>query len=189
MLRFASKPDEIFLMPLEEAVQDMLGELDLNDDPAEQQETIECSMPHSSKLFTPQQVKNQLTALRIASADSKLLQPTDYHWLLLYECLDYYCTGFNEMPDGPLKEAHGIERIDFDSVASIFFWDTDFIDENVGLATRGRPSPEDLVLTPCDEGQYQEFNEEECDELFMPGAKVYPSFPDISEEARSWLTH
>jgi hypothetical protein len=53
MLRFASKPDEIFLILLDETIEDLLNELEeFNDDPTEQQDIIQASMPRSSKLFT-----------------------------------------------------------------------------------------------------------------------------------------
>ena len=57
-----------------------------------------------------------------AAATTELYQPTDYHWLLLYEALETYCSEFNERPDGPLYAGYGIERLDFGALVDLFFW-------------------------------------------------------------------
>ena len=62
MLRFANKPDEIFLILIDETIEDFLDELEgFNDDPTEQEEIIKASMPRSAALFTIQQL-NSATA-------------------------------------------------------------------------------------------------------------------------------
>ena len=58
---------------------------------------------------------------------------TDYHYLLLFDCLRNYCDQFNmvaeEEPEGLLALGVGeykLREIDFEGLIEIFFWDTDF---------------------------------------------------------------
>ncbi len=74
--------------------------------------------------------------------------PTDYHWLLLYECLQIQLSVLNDMPlpclikqlqgvthadDAPYLSFPGTARgsagchIDFDALVDTYFWDTDFL--------------------------------------------------------------
>jgi hypothetical protein len=74
--------------------------------------------------------------------------PTDYHWLLVYECLKEQITPCNDGPvpsvvkrlrtlasdqDTPYvylpKRSRGTAGvwIDFDKVIDVYFWDTDFL--------------------------------------------------------------
>jgi hypothetical protein len=203
MLRFANKPDEIFLILIDETIEDFLDELEgFNDDPTEQEEIIKASMPRSAALFTTQQLIQQLHALRKASADPKLYQPTDYHWLLLYERLKVYCDLFNDDNTyGCLHERYGIEHIDFDGLVSLFFWDVDFLDDNIanvfrevrealgvspetfGLTAGLKPHPEELVIKLCNERLAVAFSEDQT-EVFVPGSGCYPSFPDFRKMMR-----
>lgn len=195
MLRFANKPDKIFLVLLDEAIEEAIGELEMDDDPTEQLDTLQSFMPASSRLYDVAGAKKQLGALRLASDDEKLYKPTDYHWLLLYESLGAYCEDFNIVPHGPLHAEHGIERLDFGFIADVFFWDNDFLDSNLpnvplelrqmmdvspetfGLTAGLKPHPEELVLELCDEELVRQF-EEYPETIFIPGSKEYPSLSD-----------
>jgi len=74
--------------------------------------------------------------------------PTDYHWLLLYECLQIQLSVLNDMPlpclikqlqgvthadDAPYLSFPGTARssagchIDFEALVDTYFWDTDFL--------------------------------------------------------------
>ena len=192
MLRFATKPDTVFTKLLREACPEAIGHTELEDDPAEQRDALENLLPRTSKLFDVPGLKAQLIALNAASAASELYQPTDYHWLLLYEVLDAYCLEFNEAPRGPLFTEFGIERIDFDHLVDVFFWDTDFLDphipsmslesrelldissETFGLTAGLKPHPEELVIEMCKEEIVREFEDDPC-ELYMKGSKEYPT--------------
>ena len=196
MLRFATKPDHIFLIVLDQAIENVLGMLELDDDPAEQQETFQGVMPRSAKLFDAAQATTQLAALKTASEASDLYQPTDYHWLLLYEALELYGSEFNARPDGLLHAGYGIERLDFDALIDLFFWDTDFLDEHLpliplearqqldispetfGLTAGMKPHPDELRLKLCDAELVKTFDGEQC-VTFLPGSKDYPSLPDV----------
>ena len=161
MLRFASKPDQIFVLLLVQAIAEAIEDLTL-EDLSEQQDVLAALMPNSAKLFDAAGVKAQLIFLRDALAKAELYQPTDYHWLLLYEALDAYCLQFNDAACGPLISSYGIEHIEFDHLVDVFFWDTDFLDlhipslslearqamdvspETFGLTSGMKPHPEEL---------------------------------------------
>ena len=196
MLRFATKPDRIFVILLGQAIEETIGYLELDDDATDQQDSLVNMMPRSAKLFDARTVMTQLANLKTAFDQASLYQPTDYHWLLLYETLDAYCTVFNELPHGPLAEEYGIERLDFDALIDLFFWDTDFLDahlpliplearqqldispETFGLTAGMKPHPDELRLKLCDAELVKTFDGEQC-VTFLPGSKDYPSLPDV----------
>ena len=113
MLRFANRPDEIFILLLDEAIEDMICYVEMDDELAERQDALRSYMPKSSKLFDAQDAMDQLRVLRECLSSHELYQPTDYHWLLLYECLKSYCAYFNDERIGDLNELHQIEFIHF----------------------------------------------------------------------------
>ncbi len=122
--------------------------------------------------------------LLTASRAPELYQLTDYHWLLLYDCLRVYCEIHNAfareaptktLPVGPYQ----IGPIDFDALVDGYFWDTDFLlegpivaglgpegrqsadvsDEVFGIAQGLRPYPDELKLTPWAEPGWEEAGE------------------------------
>ncbi len=196
MLRFATKPDAIFPVLISDAIDEAIGEIELDPTSEGQVETYETIMPSSEKLFGLNDAKQQLRALQKALGETSLYQPTDYHWLLLYEVLEVYCDGFNEIPHGALCETYGIQRIDFNLLIDLFFWDNDFLDDDIpdmpfkarqqlgispetfGLTAGMKPHPDELTLTLCDEGLAEGFDGQRC-VTFLPGSKDYPSLPDV----------
>jgi len=196
MLRFATKPDTVFPVFLHDAIEGTLDEIELDPSPEEQQEAFEALMPSSAKVFGFQEAKQQLRALHTALAETALYKPTDYHWLLLYELLELYSEGFNNMPHGRVCEAFGIQHIDFDLLVELFFWDNDFLDvdipdmplearqhmgispETFGLTAGMKPHPEELVLKICDVEMVKEFEAQGC-VVFLPGSATYPSCSDV----------
>ncbi len=176
MLRFAQRPDSVFLAILREALEDLhetLTDLEAEDWPAQ--------YPTAARCFGSALARTTLGQLLTASRADQLYQPTDYHWLLLYDCLRVYCDIHNDdaqeaptqtLPVGPYQ----IGPIDFDALVDLYFWDTDFLLEGhtlAGLGPDGRmsvdvadevfgisqglpPHPDGLRLTmwsePCREG-------------------------------------
>ena len=124
MLRFEIQPDTVFLDMLDDAIEHMIYGIDI-EDPSDQGKPFAVDMPCSSRFFTAQKAKEQLRALQRAIYAAELYQPTAYHRLLLYECLNLYCSLFNDRQAGVISEKYGIESIDFDGVIDYFFWDTD----------------------------------------------------------------
>jgi hypothetical protein len=195
MLRFASKPDHLFVLLLDEALAQAIVDLTLGDS-SEQQDVLAALMPTSAKLFDVAGVTAQLRVLTDALAKTELYQPTDYHWLLLYEVLDAYCLQFNDVACGPVFSRYGIEHIEFDYLVDVFFWDTDFLDvhipdlsleareamdvspETFGLTSGMKPHPEELQLELCDDELAKDFHEDPC-VMYVSGSREYPS---LSEE-------
>ena len=126
---------------------------------------------------------------------------TDYHWLLLYDCLRVACAIHNEdaqeaptttLPVGPYQ----IGPIDFDAVVDRYFWDTDFLLEGptlAGLGPEGRqsmgvadevfgiaqglpPHSEELKLTPWAGPGWEEPGEED-----KAGGPVIPEYPPVEQ--------
>ncbi len=64
MLRFQNKPDEIFMILLNEAIEDMICYVEMDDDVDERQDALRASMPRSSELFDARGAMDQLRALR-----------------------------------------------------------------------------------------------------------------------------
>ena len=68
--------------------------------------------------------------LRRASRDERRrYELTDYHWLVLYACLQLYCDLQNDGATGAEDQVgrYEIEQIDFDALVERFFFDTDFL--------------------------------------------------------------
>lgn len=195
MLRFNNKPDEIFIVLVNEAIEDMLGYVEMDDEIEERLDALRASMPRSSELFDVRGAMEQLRTLRGCLNSNTLYQPTDYHWLLLYECLGSYCDYFNDERVGDLYKLHTIEYIDFGSLVDCYFWDTDFLNDDIpnvsvevrqmlgvssetfGLTAGMKPHPEELTLAECSAEMVKDFNKEQ-DSFFLPGSKRYPSFSD-----------
>jgi hypothetical protein len=192
MLRFEIKPDTVFLDMLDDAIEQMIDEMDL-EEPTDQDESFEINMPRSSRVFTAQQAKHQLRTLQRAIHAAELYKPTDYHWLLLYECLEQYCEIFNDLQVGVMSEKYGIESIDFAHLIDYFFWDIDFLNDDIaklpmemraqlgvspetfGLSMGMKPHPEELALKLCEPDV-----DTEVAKAYTPGSKKYPDFSNAS---------
>ena len=189
MLRFEIPPDTVFLDMLDDAIAQIIDEMDL-EELSDQDEAFAVDMPRSSRFFTPQEAKEQLRTLQRAIHSAELWQPTDYHWLLLYECLKLYCDLFNDLPGGVRSEKYGIESIDFVGVIDYFFWDIDFLNDHIselpmevreqlgvspetfGLSMGMEPHPEELALKLC-----EPHDDTEAAKAYTLGSKQYPDLP------------
>ena len=162
MLHFANKPDKIFRILLEEALDDMLRVLSARDH----------SLAEGGLLY-PKEMRKQVHALKAALADTTLYQLTEYHWFLLYEAVLGWCESVNEMPElSRVYTDYGIGYVDFDPVFDLFFADTDFLGYPTGGFTAEQlkrlqdpdeqercrmsdglkpPLPDKLAMTVCSE--------------------------------------
>jgi len=180
MLRFAQRPDPVSLAILHAALEDLqetLADADEGFWPAQ--------YPTAARCFSPALARTTLGQLLTASQAPEVYQLTDYHWLLLYDCLRVYCEIHNdyarEAPTQTLPVgSYRIGRIHFDALIDLFFWDTDFLLEGstlTGLGPEGRksmavadevfgiaqglpPHPDELKLTSWDEPGWGELGEE-----------------------------
>jgi hypothetical protein len=104
--------------------------------------------PLSSRSFTRELAQTVLLDLLEKLDAPKLYVPTDYHWLLMYECLKGQITVFNDEPMPSLikhlrtlvderdesylhlpSKSRGTAgaSIDFGGLIEEYFWDTDFL--------------------------------------------------------------
>jgi hypothetical protein len=201
MLFFQKKPGPVFLEILHSALEirrDMVGELTKGQgDAARWREDY----PVLARYFSPQGLVSVLDRLLTASKESGAYELTDYHWLVVYDCLEEYCDVVNDdasmSPDrmstvGPYR----IGRIDLDHLVEWFFWDIDFLhrDEIVGMGGDWReehlispeaygiaaglaPHPSELAIRPLAEISNWDEAEDE------PAGGVIPLYPPESEVA------
>jgi hypothetical protein len=104
--------------------------------------------PLSATCFTPELARATLVDLVDKLRLPEEYVPTDYHWLLTYECLQGQIEALNEDPLSPLVNlltalataqdalyltlpARSTDdasfHIDFDALVDMYFWDTDFL--------------------------------------------------------------
>ena len=144
MLRFASPltpaARAIFVMCLELASDEVIA-LDLP-------EAWREAYPRLAACFTPELARATLVDLVEKLRLPEEYVPTDYHWLLLYECLQEQIAALNEDPLPPLvnlltalataqdalyltlptrSKDDADFHIDFDALVDMYFWDTDFL--------------------------------------------------------------
>lgn len=152
MLRFETPPDRIFMAILEESISlmiDLIREIKaVKDLPGNE---LEYLLPTAGKVFGPLTAIKTLKRILACNKRPGLYRLNDYHYLLLYDTLQYFCEIHNDM----VKEAHSgfekqrmskvgafyIERIDFDALIDIYFYDIDFLmdgDTMIGLGLERR---------------------------------------------------
>lgn len=201
MLFFQKKPGPVFLEILHSALEirrDMVRELSKEEGNAERWREDYHVL---ARCFTPLSLVSMLDCLLTASRDSRVYELTDYHWLVIYDCLEEYCDVVNDdasfspdrmRPVGPYR----IGRIDFDHLVEWFLWDIDFLhgDEIVGMGGEWRedshispesysiaaglaPHPSELEIKPL--GQAPNWDEAEDE----PASGVIPLYPpEVKEE-------
>jgi hypothetical protein len=144
MLRFASPltpaATAIFVMCLDLAADEVLD--------GDRPDTWREAYPRSATCFTPELAQATLVDLVDKLRLPEEYVPTDYHWLLMYECLQGQIEALNDAPVLPLvglltalataqdalyltlppraQEVAGFS-IDFAALVDMYFWDTDFL--------------------------------------------------------------
>ena len=114
----------------------------------EDHEAWATAYPLSSACFTRELARSVLLDVLEKLNSPDWYVPTDYHWLLMYECLKEQIALFNDAPVPSVvkrlqlrtsdqdaaylhlpKRARGTARvsIDFDEFIDVYFWDTDFL--------------------------------------------------------------
>jgi hypothetical protein len=144
MLRFASPltpaATAIFVMCLDLASDEVID--------VDRPEAWQEAYPLSATCFTPELARATLVDLVAKLRLPEEYVPTDYHWLLMYECLQGQIERLNEDPLSPLvnlltalataqdalyltlpPRAQDVEgfSIDFEALVDMYFWDTDFL--------------------------------------------------------------
>jgi hypothetical protein len=176
MLRFEVPPDKVFLAILHAALAlqkdyvEMLMETE--DGPASRWWPV--TEPLLARFFDPPTAVHLIGRLLAASRERQVYQLTDYHWLMIYRCLETFCDLHNDEagtdPSGRTEVGpYSLGPIDFDAIVDRFFWDTDFL---IG--------PELLNLSPDQRARQLGFS----DEAFSIAAGLAPHASEI--EIRPW---
>ncbi len=175
MLYFANKPDSVFLAILHEALEDLQRILtDPDTDPQQAEEIWKADYPYASECFSLALAVYTIDRLLAASKDPvTVYRITDYHWLLIYDCLHTYCEIHNdyagESPErvfsvGPYE----IGEIDFDAIVDHYFWDTDFLVDDSTMASVGPEGRQIMGVS---------------DEAFGVSQRLVPHFGELRFEA------
>jgi hypothetical protein len=137
MIVFQDDPDAIFLAIVDEAlahtrevhlVRYREGYRPTRAERREREESYRDLFPELVPLFTRRELVRVIDRLRRASRDARRrYELTDYHWLVLYSCLELYCDLHNDGATGDQVGPYEIEHIDFDALVDRFFFDTDFL--------------------------------------------------------------
>jgi hypothetical protein len=175
MLRFEVSPDTVFLAILHAALalqKSCVEELmEMEEGPASRWWPV--TEPMIARFFDPPTAVRLIERLLAASRDTQLYQLTDYHWLIIYRCLETFCDLHNDKaatdPSGrAVVGPYSIGSIDFDAIVDRFFWDTDFLmgpellelsadqrrgqlgfsDEAFSIAVGLKPHPSELEIRP-----------------------------------------
>ncbi len=145
MLRFQHCPDQVFQAILHKALewtQDTLHPFlpaftPRQSELQELDERYAESYPGLARFFSRSEAIEVIGRLLTASKDTVVYDITDYHWLVIYECLEQYCQWHNDLDDDELRRAGSylVGKIIFDHIVDHFFWDTDFLfgEEVIGL--------------------------------------------------------
>ncbi len=177
MLRFASRPDRVFLAILHASIEFARTEIDpLNPGYAPSESEFEDlnenygrAYPVLADFFTRDEMLRLLDRLPAVSQDpDTLFQITDWCWLILYTCVEDFINVHNDGELGTNEVGpYRIGRIDFDAILHEFFWDLDFLagrtimdlgergrermgvnPETFGIAAGLKPHPDEVAIVP-----------------------------------------
>jgi hypothetical protein len=132
MLYFRTQPDSVFMVFVKQALQWELQEV-RRISSANDVDAWVLEYPVLGTMFTPYSALITLEQLLVANETPEVYRLTDYHWLLVYECLKNYCVWHNDqvaagsMPFTMLG-GYRFGRVDFETMTERYFWDHEFMD-------------------------------------------------------------
>ncbi|MBS1114205.1 MAG: hypothetical protein H6Q92_1968 [Nitrospirae bacterium] len=205
MLRFQETPDKIFIEILKAGMEIVIDEItdliDYSENPKEAKSELRGILPLAARVFSPGVALKTLRDMREKLLHPELYYLNDFHYLLIYDTLQLYSELHNDMVRTARSKneknaaakigPYHIEKIDFDCLETLYFYDTDFLfDPEVMLSlgeeerkdmsfnpetfaiTQGlAPHPEELVLKEVTEETYEV---PEISQYFGPDSRCYP---------------
>jgi hypothetical protein len=130
MIVFQGEPDPVFLSIVDEALAHVrevhllryrTGYRPTRAERRELEESYREVFPELVPLFTRREVVRVIDRLRRASHDERRrYELTDYHWLVLYVCLQLYCDLHNDGAASDQVGRYEIEQIDADAIVERF---------------------------------------------------------------------
>ncbi len=141
MLRFQNYPDRIFMAILTESMEIVIDQirelLAVHRKNEVGTGTFESLMPNAASVFVAETALNTLKRMLHCHKGPGLYYLNDYHYLLLYDTLEHFCIFHNDMvrtaPNEFEKNKNTriagvhIEKINFDDLIDIYFFDIDFL--------------------------------------------------------------
>ena len=141
MLGFAAPPDRIFMSILKESFEIMIDQITKSILAAryaeKEKDSLQYILPLASRVFNAETARNTLKRMLACHKRPGLYHLNDYHFLLLYDTLHYYCEIRNDMvasAEGAREKERisriggfNIERLEADEIVGIYFFDTDFL--------------------------------------------------------------
>lgn len=203
MLNFQTRPDRVFLAILQEALQGAWEELDFAPTDGAADEHYRVLYPELTRFFERGELVEVLDHLLQAQRQPAMYEITDYHWLVLHECLEVFCDLYNDgaLDDDGRVGPYIIDTIDFSAIVERFFWDIDFqwgsalleAEERAPgrvqasrqawkIAAGLRPDPEDLRMTAIS-GSAEEIWPADPDEQPMPESGYVGPYPRLEPDA------
>jgi len=149
MLNFQGNPDIIFTEILNDAFD--FGIAWIKDVP--ELEFYENMFPNACKNFSRDLAIKTLEDLKQKNKSEKLWLLNDYHFVLIYDCLDEFCANKNDTvfdigkPIYKIKE-YKVNNLDFELLIEAYFWDTDFLFEQEAFLNAGSDIKEQLSIDP-----------------------------------------
>jgi hypothetical protein len=158
--------------------------------------------PRSATCFTPELARVTLLDLLDKLQLPEDYVPTDYHWLLLYECLQGQIKALNDAPLPLLvnlltalataqdalyltlpPRSQGVAgfSIDFDALVDMYFWDTDFLMDAESFARLTPDAKASLGFSPSVFGVIQGLAPHP-DELVLRQSAEFGSTRDSGQE-------
>jgi hypothetical protein len=182
-------------------IKDLIEDNDFDESRA--REDMKGFYPSMVKVFTPSLARTTLLNLSKRLDRSEIYHLNDYHYLVLYDVMDFYADVHNDMvriskSRKDRKEASFvgpfyIEKIDMDDILYLYFFDIDFLTdaetmlnipdwfrstfspEAFGLSQGMLPHAEELELK-VDTSEDASSYKVTRSEYFGPKSKVYPDF-------------
>lgn len=208
MLRFQRPPDIVFQAILRDSMSysiDFINDLieDNQFDESRAREDMKGFYPAMVKIFTPSLARTTLINLRKRLDRPEIYHLNDYHYLLLYDVMDFYADIHNDMAgisksrkdrkEASFVDPFYIETIDMEGIVELYFFDIDFLTdaetmlnipdwfkstfspEAFGLSQGLLPHAEELELK-VDTGEDASSYKVTRSDYFDLKSKVYPDY-------------
>lgn len=166
-------------------------------------EAMMADFPAMAKVFTPSLARTTLLNLRSRLDRPEVYSLNNYHYLILYDVIDFYADIHNDMvaisenkedrKEASFVDPFYIESIDMDGLLELYFFDIDFLadaetmlnipdwlrktysPETFGLSQGMLPHAEELELKVNTSEDMGSYKVTRSD-YFGPKSKVYPDF-------------
>jgi len=192
MLYFRTQPDAVFIAFVKDALQwELEGVRRISS--ASDGDAWVVEYPVLGTMFTPYSALITLEELLMANETATVYRLTDYHWLLVYECLKNYCVWHNDqINEGTvfftMLGGYRFGLVDFETMTHRYFWDQEFMElldtnaadadncscggttdtPDLDLSFGLRPHPHNLHLTLVEEAAWQIPEPQECGQWRLP---------------------